>query len=259
MLDPVRLSSVHLPAQTYPEAPSRSSSSDLSLDGVEEQVEKSAVVMFQPATSQGGDLWVDSQSFHESLFPPAVTLPSSHEIPPFFQWHGLPGSVFSGVSIIPRSPRSNQTQSVQFFMKYHEQSILFQHYFKNYDYHAFYKSWLPAMAEQSQPLRHAMVSFSALIYSMKVNGGARYVAFYYYSVALKELRLLLSDDAMTPSECNVTIATALQLSTIDVSSSLRRLILNSDCSVMLLNAFDTSKALLRSSTISPLPCDNPQP
>lgn len=224
MLDPIRLSSVHIPAQTYPEARSRSTSSDLSLEGVEEQDENSAVVMFQPATSQGGDWRVDSQSFHESLFPPAVTLPSSDEIPPFFQCHGVPGSAFSGVSVIPRSPRSNQTQSVQFFLKYHEQSILFQHYFKHYDYHAFFKSVLPVMAEQSHPLRHAMVSFSALIYSMKVNGGARYVAFYYYSVALKELRLLLNGDAMTPSECNVVIATALQLSTIDVSPSLRRLI-----------------------------------
>lgn len=258
MLNPIRLSSVHLPVQAYLEVRSRGSSSDLTLKGVVEQGEKSAVVMFQPATSQG-DWWADSQSLHESLFPPAVPLPLSHEIPPFFQCHRLPGSGFSRVSVIPRSPRSNQTQSVQFFLKYHEQSILFQHYFKVYDYHVFCKSVLPAMAEQSHPLRHAMVSFSALIYSMKVNGGARYVAFYYYSIALKELRLLLNGNTMTTSECNDAIATALQLSTIDVSPSLRRLILNSDCSVMLRNAFNTSKALLKSSTTTPLHCDNPQP
>ena len=50
-------------------------------------------------------------------------------------------------------------------------------------------------------LQHAMVAFSALIYSIKVNHRAREIAFLYYSVALRELRLLLDKPIMDMTDC----------------------------------------------------------
>ena len=114
--------------------------------------------------------------------------------------------------LIPRSPKSNQNQPVQFFLKYHQETINSAHYFRYYDYQKLHTIWLPAMANNCECLRHAMVAFSALIYSIKANPCAREVAFYYYAVALQELRALLD----TNLEYNLVIASALQLSSIDV-------------------------------------------
>jgi len=91
---------------------------------------------------------------------------------------------------------------------------------------------------------------------MKVNPAARYTAFYYYSVALKELCLLLNEESMTPMECNVAIATALQLATID-AHSINSIANDSDSLAMRLNVFDTLKVLLASFKPFPPPCDNP--
>jgi hypothetical protein len=249
MLDPIRLSSFHNPVQTCKDSRPPSSSSEQSFGDHEEQNE--GVVLFQSATGGGMDqCWsTDRLSFYESLFPLAPETPPS--------LYHCQDPTRPELSVIPRAPKSNQTQAIEFFLKYHHREIVPALYFRWYDYHHVYKGWLPAMAEQSDALRHALVSFSALIYSMKVNRAARYTAFYYYAVGLKELRLLLNEEAMTPVECNVAIATALQLATID-ASSVHGIANGSDSSAMRLNAFGTSKVLLVSFKSFLLLCVNRQ-
>lgn len=72
------------------------------------------------------------------------------------------------------------------------------------------------MAEQSNALEHAVVAFSALIYSINVHQGVRALAFLYYSKALQELRALLDKTDMDLQDCFTAVATALQLSSFDV-------------------------------------------
>lgn len=85
-----------------------------------------------------------------------------------------------------------------------------------FDYRKLCTMTLLAMAEVSDTLRHAVVAFSALIYSMKVDRAAREQAFLYYAIALKQLRSLLDKSPMTVEERHIAIATALQLSAFDV-------------------------------------------
>ena len=215
MLDPIRLSSVHVPNASNRDDRQRSSSSELELEDGEEKHE--GQVMFHSASAghsgNNEDDWeMNHLSQYEALFVPAFLFSNPNTIPP----SSCVDPRFHRLSVVPRPPKSNQLPSIRFFINYHQREILPSHYFKWYDLHYFCKGWLPAMAEQSDALRDAMVSFSALIYSIKTNGAARYVAFYYYAEALKKLHILLSENAMTPMECNVAIATALQLSTIDV-------------------------------------------
>ena len=72
------------------------------------------------------------------------------------------------------------------------------------------------MAERSNALRDSMVAFAALVYSMKLPGAARHVAFVYYASAMRELRKLLNKVPMSIDECQIALATALQLSSLDV-------------------------------------------
>lgn len=127
-----------------------------------------------------------------------------------------PGLGFRSETItIPRSPKSNQHHLVDYFLKYHLEVISPSHYFWYYDYIQLCKRWLPAMAATSLALRHALVAFSALVYSIKVIDDARQIAYFYYAMALKELRVFL-DGPLSSEECNIAIAIALQLSTFEV-------------------------------------------
>ena len=65
------------------------------------------------------------------------------------------------------------------------------HYFRWHDYPKLCTEIILVMAEHSEALQHAVVAFSALIYSIKVHQGVRVLAFLYYSKAMQELRLLL--------------------------------------------------------------------
>src|SRR5271170_8063344 len=165
MLEPIRLSSFHHPVPAYTDARPSSSGSEISIEDHEEPNE--AVVPFPSATGDGMDQsWTtDCLSFYESLFPLAPGTPLSLS---------CQASPRPELSVIPRSPKSNQTQAIEFYLKYHQREIVPALYFKWFDYQHFCKGWLPAMAEQSDALRHALVSFSVLIYSMKVNRAARY-------------------------------------------------------------------------------------
>jgi len=71
------------------------------------------------------------------------------------------------------------------------------------------------MAENYPPLQHAIIAFSALIYSLKIDVNARQFAFLHYSLALKELQELINTYAFD-DEYHVIVATALQLSCLDV-------------------------------------------
>ena len=128
-------------------------------------------------------------------------------------------SIRSFTTSIPRSPGSNHNQHIQYFIKFHLETILPAHYFWCHDYTQLCKCWLPAMAVSSSSLQYAIVAFSALIYSIKEIRNARCVAFFFYAMAVKELQLLLKH-SLSLEECNIAIATVLQLSSFDVLPSL---------------------------------------
>jgi hypothetical protein len=112
--------------------------------------------------------------------------------------------------------QSARSSPIQFFLKFHHERITEAHYFRWYDYPKLCTKLLFCLAENSDPLRHAMVGFSALVYSYKFHQRARQVGFFYYEKALQELRLFLNTSPMEIGECFAAVATALQLSSFDV-------------------------------------------
>ena len=87
---------------------------------------------------------------------------------------------------------------MQFFLDYHQKNVTEYHYFCYHDYRKFFTMELMDMAKLSNVLCIALVAFSALIYSMKQRS-AREQAFWYYTLALRQLRELLNT-AMDVSE-----------------------------------------------------------
>jgi hypothetical protein len=104
-----------------------------------------------------------------------------------------------------------------FFFQFHQEKILPAHYFLWQDYDELISVYLPAMAAQSICLKYAFVAFSALVFSTKVQKRAREIAFFYYAVAVMELRLLLNYP-LPRDQVNVALATVLQLSSFDVQA-----------------------------------------
>ena len=152
----------------------------------------------------------------EPLFDPSpisISSPGS-----LFGLHSsVPSSPASSATIfIPRSPKSNRNQAVLFFLKFHQEAVIPGHYFRYYDYHPLCTEFLPAMADKSEPLQHAIVAFSALIFSTKVNLAARGIAFVYYAKSLQGLRQLLDKSPLSIEECHVSASIALQLLSFDV-------------------------------------------
>ena len=126
-----------------------------------------------------------------------------------------PACITPDVIHIATPPMATRSHHVQFFLKYHRETINESHYFLYYDYTKLCTKILFAIAENCDALRHGMVAFSALIYSVKVDSSAREKAFLYYSVSLQQLRLLLEDNLME-FQCQAAAVTALQLATFDV-------------------------------------------
>lgn len=116
-------------------------------------------------------------------------------------------------------PRSPVDETSLLFLQYHYESIIPAHYYRSYDLNLLCKRWLPSMAERYPALQHAMIAFSALIYSLKVDPSARPFAFVHYSLALKELQDILNTYPFPEEEYHVVVATALQLSALDVRIS----------------------------------------
>lgn len=212
------------------------SDSDFSSSGVEESLTE--LVKFDSVTSHPrvdqdilGELQVSQQILIDSprsqsddfelIFDSHSPLLSPRNVTPDAYCESVrlqsasPASAIDILSI-PRSPRSNKPQSVQFFLKFHQETITAAHYFRFYDYQQLSTKLLLEMAEQSDALRHAMVAFSALIYSLKINRVSREIAFFYYSVALRDLRSLLDKPSIWLDEYHIAVATALQLSSVDV-------------------------------------------
>ena len=121
------------------------------------------------------------------------------------------------VSFIPRSP-SIGDQSSRFFLSYHQREVCSGHYSQFYDHNNFFTVWLPAMAQECLALQHSLVAFSALVYSFKVNELLRPYAFLHYSSALRDLRSLVEQNGLSGRDYHFAVATALQLSCVDVSS-----------------------------------------
>jgi hypothetical protein len=117
---------------------------------------------------------------------------------------------------IPMIHKSNQDRSIDFFLRFHRENINEFHHFIYHDYHKFCTTTLMIMVEQSDALRDAVVAFSALIYSIKIDRSARVQAFLYYTLALRQLRIILDQDGMDVEECYMAVATALQLASFDV-------------------------------------------
>jgi len=183
-------------------------------------------------------LQFDQQMLIDSLGTPSDTTSESLILPPstpLFSWSisGVspgafceellmqtppPESSTSSTRLIhiPRPPKTTRTHPVQFFLSYHKENITSNHYFSYYDYKKICTTMLLAMAERSEALRHAVVAFSALIYSLRIDRTVREQAFIYYAIALQELGIVLRQHEMTVDESHIAIATALQLSGFDV-------------------------------------------
>ena len=195
-------------ADKYDKRPASSGSrSSLNFDGSDDETEKE-IVRFSSSSSDSVEYFsslTHVEQIKESLL---------HQLPSSDPFSSIPFDIDSPMPtyVVPRAPRSNQAQPIQFFLKFHRETITAAHYFRYYDLPELHTKWLPAMAEQCECLRHALVAFSALIYSIKTNPDAREVAFCYYAMALQELRSMLD----TEFECHVVVATVLQLSAIDV-------------------------------------------
>jgi hypothetical protein len=114
---------------------------------------------------------------------------------------------------IPELPKPTRSRPVQFFLDYYQTNVNEFYYF---DYDKLRKNTLLALSEDCDALRHAVVAFSTLIYSMKVNSAARTLALLYYTIALKQLRDDLDKFPIDINDCHAAIATALQLAAFDV-------------------------------------------
>ena len=144
------------------------------------------------------------------------------------------------IASVPRSPKSARHYTLEYYLNYHREAINEYHYYSYYDYRRLFTKGLFAMAEQSDVLQFGMAAMSALIYSRRLDSQVKPVAFGLYSLALRELQGLLDRNSLDMAESQIAMASAMQLSSFDVQSSLS----NTDCSVLLatiLNAFDIWK------------------
>ena len=128
------------------------------------------------------------------------------------------GRLITRVSGVPRSPNSTKHQAIQFFIKFHQTSIVPQHYFRFYDYHQLHLKHIPSMSENSRCLSYAVSAFSAMVYSAQVNPKAREVSFYLYSMAVKELYFEVAEIEIKGKKDNLNelVAAALELAVTDV-------------------------------------------
>ena len=117
---------------------------------------------------------------------------------------------------IPAVPNSTQDPRIQFFLRFHRENINEFHYFCYHDYRKFCTTTLMAMIQQSDALCNAVVAFSALIYSVKIDRSSRVQAFSHYALALQQLRVLVDQITINVDECHIALATALQLACFDV-------------------------------------------
>jgi hypothetical protein len=147
--------------------------------------------------------------------------PSSHQVA-----GGIPieATATEYVPFLPRSPKSSNSPQSFFFTKYHQETIGFAHYCLFNDNRQLCNKFLLAIAQRYDPLRHAIVAFSALVCSA-TKPFAREQAFLHYALTLKEMRLRLSSPPADDEDYQGMVATILQLSAFDVPSWLLSLTL----------------------------------
>ena len=121
------------------------------------------------------------------------------------------------VPFLPRSPKSSNDPQVLFFIKYHQETIGFAHYCLFNDNRQLFDKYLLAIAQRYEPLRYAIVAFSALVCSA-TKPFAREQAFLNYALTLREMRLRLSSPPADDEDYQGMVATILQLSAFDVPS-----------------------------------------
>jgi hypothetical protein len=119
------------------------------------------------------------------------------------------------VPFLPRSPKSSDSPQVLFFIKYHQETIGFAHYCLFDDHHQLCNKSLLAIAQRYDPLRYAIVAFSALVCSA-TKPFAREQAFLHYALTLQEMRLRFCSPPADDEDYQGMVATILQLSAFDV-------------------------------------------
>jgi hypothetical protein len=159
-----------------------------------------------------------SSNITEFLYnPPSSMLPFSIRPSHLSEQFESSANVLSTRAIqISTIPKSIRHIIIQFFITFHQGNVNEFHYFCYHDYHKFCTTTLMVMIERADVLRDAVVAFSALVYSMKVDKSARVLAFMYYTSAVQQLRVLLDQITLNVDECHMAIATALQLASFDV-------------------------------------------
>jgi hypothetical protein len=131
---------------------------------------------------------------------------------------------FTAFPSVPRPPASPQEKAIQFFLNYHRHAISECHYLCFFDHQKLCSKLLMSMSMDSQVLQYAMVAFSMLIFSTKgvdstETNRVREYSFIYYHKALQSLHTLLNKSPMDYKECQIAVASALQLASFDVPPS----------------------------------------
>ena len=105
-------------------------------------------------------------------------------------------------------------------LDHHRREITHAHYFRLFDYPKFFTEILFALCdketEPENPLRIAVAAFSALNRSIKQDQSWRPLAFIFYGAAVQRLHTFLHKPGMDLGECQIAVATALELASFDV-------------------------------------------
>jgi hypothetical protein len=130
---------------------------------------------------------------------------------------GFVGDVSQRSDLVPPcSPGYlDQSQAILFFLNFHRQYIFPSDYFLP---DSISINVLFNIVEESVPLRYAMISCSALKYSLKVNPSTLTFAFLCYQTALQMFRPSLDNKkSMEKKDSEIALATALVLAGFEVS------------------------------------------
>jgi len=173
---------------------------------------------FGPIVSQ--TIGFDAFSVQEILDPDTMFMdfvPTYDNLPfdPTFPSEAL-GSPHTNLSSIPRTPSSCQNSTVHYYLTYHREKIKSWHYYSYYDYNELFSKGLLAMAEESDALQLGMVAFSILHFAIQHTSTVKLLAFWFYSLALRELGALINKASLDTREAQLAMACAMQLSTFDV-------------------------------------------
>lgn len=201
---------------SYPEPeersrPTRNSESNSESKGVDEE---KALTKSSSYSTSSIAFQLNHQRLIDSLISPSDFSEKQFGLPDPIVNFSISGHGYCRELLETQMIPNSQLDVMKFFLNYHRKYVTDYHYFCYHDYQKFFTTDLVVMAEQSEVLSIGLVAFSALIYSMNQRT-ARDRAFWYYTLALRQLRKLLNV-AMDVSEYHLAITAALQLATFDV-------------------------------------------